>query len=277
MLQRLLVLGVFFGLGFWAKSQTLQLTSPNGGESWTGGSTKNITWTYTNIDNIKIEYSLNNGLTWNEITPSYPTSALSYSWIVPCIGSNQAKVRITSTLGFVQDESNNLFTIPQGTVSILYPNGGEGFSTGTGQYIEWLSSGITTLRLQYTADNGSSWTDIGDFPGANSYANWIPPATASSQTRIRAFNIENSIDRDSSNALFTIATSLSENVDKFKGGAQDGYNMCSNLPDTIHVTSPNGGESISPNSIVPINWTYRHVDDIKIEYSINNGEQLVNR
>ena len=271
MLQRLLVLGVFFGSGFCAKSQTLQLTSPNGGESWTGGSTKNITWTYTNIDNIKIEYSLNNGLNWIEITASYPTSALSYSWIVPCIGSNQAKVRITSTLGFVQDESNNVFTIPQGTVSLVYPNGGENFGTETGQYIEWLSSGITTLKLQYTTDNGSTWNDIGDFPGANSYANWIPPATASSQTRIRAFNIENSIDRDSSNALFTIATSLSENVDKFKGGAQDGYNMCSNLPDTIHVTSPNGGESISPNSIVLINWTYRHVDDIKIEYSINNG------
>ena len=270
-LKRLLLLGLFFGSGYWANSQTLQLTSPNGGESCVGGSTRNITWTYTNIDNIKIEYSLNNGLNWIEITASYPTSALSYSWTVPCTGSNQAKVRITSTLGFVQDESNNVFTIPQGTVSILYPNGGESYSTGTGQYIEWLSSGITTLRLQYTIDNGNSWTDIGDFPGVNSFANWIPSATVSSQTRIRAFNIENSIDRDSSNALFTITTSLSENVDKFKGGAQDGYNMCSNLTDTIHVNSPNGGESISPNSIVPINWTYRHVDDIKIEYSTNNG------
>jgi uncharacterized protein (TIGR02145 family) len=271
MLQRLLVLGLFFGSSFWAEGQTLQLTSPNGGESWTGGSTKNITWTFTNIDNIKIEYSLNNGLNWTVISESHPASALSYAWTVPCIGSQQAKVRITSVLKYVQDESNNVFTIPQGTVSILYPNGGESFGTGTGQYVEWQSSGITTLKFQYSSNNGASWTDIGDFPGANGYANWIAPATASSQMRIRAFNVENTIDGDSTDALFNVTTSPTENPDKFKGGAQDGYNMCSNLPDTIRVTTPNGGESYLPNSTVTINWTYRHVDDIKIEYSTNNG------
>ena len=254
-----------------ANAQTIQLTSPNGGESWTGGTTRAITWTYTNIDNIKIEYSLNNGLSWTVISASTPASALSYNWVVPCIGSAQAKVRITSTLQFIQDESNNVFSIPQGTVSILYPNGGESFGTGTGQYVEWQSSGITTLKFQYTTNNGSSWTDIGSFPGTNGYANWIAPATASSQMRIRAFNIENTIDRDSTDALFNVTTSPTENADKFKGGAQDGYNMCSNLPDTIRVTTPNGGESYLPNSTVAINWTYRHVDDIKIEYSTNNG------
>jgi hypothetical protein len=253
------------------QGQILQLSAPNGSEVWVGGSTQTISWTYTNVDNIKIEYSLNNGLTWNVISASTAASALNYSWVVPCIGSSQAKVRITSTLGFVQDESNNVFSIPQGTVSILYPNGGENFGTGTGQYVEWQSSGITMLKFQYTTNNGSSWTDIGSFPGTNGYANWIAPAAASSQMRIRAFNIENTIDRDSTDALFNVNTSPSENADKFKGGAQDGYNMCSNLPDTIRVTSPNGGESLSPNSTVTVNWTYRHVDDIKIEYSTNNG------
>ena len=61
MYKKLKILG-FLAMLFAAwqlQAQTIQLTAPNGGEIWTGGSTRAITWNYTNIDNIKIEYSLN--------------------------------------------------------------------------------------------------------------------------------------------------------------------------------------------------------------------------
>ncbi|MBK9412220.1 MAG: hypothetical protein IPN61_02155 [Bacteroidetes bacterium] len=156
-------------------AQSLQLTAPNGGEVWVGGSVHPISWTYSNVDNIKIEYSLDNGLNWTILSASYPTSALSIPWTVPCIGSNLAKVRITSTLQFTQDESNAIFTIPEPTVDISYPNGGESFGIGTGQYIEWSTSGVRTLKVQYTLNNGSTWTDIGNFTATNNYCNWIVP------------------------------------------------------------------------------------------------------
>jgi hypothetical protein len=260
----------FFLLGLNSRAQSLQLTSPNGGEVWAGGSTRNITWTYTNVDNIKIEYSLNNGLTWTVISASTPTSALSYAWVVPAIGSTQAKVRITNTLQFTQDESNNVFTIPQGVVDVVYPSGGESFAAGTGQYIEWTSYSIANLKFQYTANNGTSWTDIGIFPAADGYCNWVSPATVNSQTRIRAFNIENSIDRDSS-GLLSITALDTGTPDKFKGGSGDGFSLNSTLPDTIALTSPNGSENLYPASTYTISWTYNDVDNIKIEYSTNNG------
>ena len=117
------------------QAQSVLITSPNGGESWLGGSTRTITWTYTNVDNIRIEYSLDNGLTWLLLSSSYPASALGINWVVPAIGSNQCKVRITSVLFFTQDESNTTFTIPEPIVLLSYPIGGESFGTGTGQYI----------------------------------------------------------------------------------------------------------------------------------------------
>jgi hypothetical protein len=255
----------------YAKSQSLQLTSPNGGEVWLGGSVHYITWTYTNVDNIKIEYSLDNGLNWTILSSSYPTSALSYSWTVPCIGSTQVKVRITNTLQFTQDESNAVFTIPEPTVDITYPNGGESFGTGTGQYIEWATTGVTIIKVQYTMDNGGTWTDIGNFPALNNYCNWIAPASLSALARIRAYNIESVRNRDSSTSPFNIVGMLTINSDKYKGGSNDGYNMCSNLPDTIQVLSPNGGEVYNPNAIVNISWSFRHVDNINISFSINNG------
>ena len=253
------------------RAQSLQLTSPNGGEVWLGGTARTISWTFTNVDNIKIEYSLNNGLNWNIITSSYPTSALSYTWTVPCIGSTLAKVRITSTLQFTQDESNNVFTIPEPTVDITYPNGGESFGTGTGQYIEWTTTSVVSLRLQYTINNGNTWTDIGTFPAGNKYCNWVAPSGSSTQARIRGWNVESPVNRDSSQGLFTINSIPPINNDKYKGGAFDGYNMCPNLPDTIRVISPNGGEVFSPTTSTTINWSFRHIDNIKIEYSTNNG------
>ena len=196
---------------------------------------------------------------------------MSYSWTVPCIGSNLAKVRITNTLQFTQDESNTVFTIPEPTVDITYPNGGESFGTGTGQYIEWATTGVTTVKVQYTVNNGTSWTDIGNFPAVNNYCNWIAPAGLSSEARIRAFNIESTRNRDSSATLFNLVGMPTLNTDKYKGGALDGYNMCPSLPDTIRVITPNGGEVYSPTNTVALNWSFRHIDQIKIEYSTDNG------
>ncbi len=258
-------------VGYLANAQTLQLSSPNGGETWLGGSVQTITWTYSNVDNIKIEYSLNNGLNWIVISASTPASALSYAWTVPSIGSSQVKVRITNTLQFTQDESNTVFTIPEPTVDVVYPNGGESFGAGTGQYIEWLTTGVSTLKVQYTTNNGSSWTDVGSFNALDGYCNWSMPTTITSQARIRAFNIENSVNRDSSLANFSIVSTSSLTTDKYKGGNYDGYSMVSSLSDTIKVATPNGGESLYPANTTTISWTYRNVDQVKLEYSTDNG------
>jgi hypothetical protein len=269
-LHKILFFVLLLGCQF-SNAQNLQVTSPNGGESWLGGSSHAITWTYINVDNIKVEYSLDNGLNWIILTSSYPASALSYNWTVPCIGSSQVKVRITNILQFTQDESNANFTIPEPTVDITYPDGGESYGNGTGQYITWNTTGVTTLALQYTTNNGSTWTNIGNFPAVNGYCNWITPANATNQVRVRGYNIESAIDRDSSTALFSVTTLPTINTDKYKGGSYDGYKMCSSLSDTIKVLTPNGGEVLNPTSNVNITWSFRNIDNVKIEFTTDNG------
>jgi len=262
---------VFLLWPIWGHTQSLNLTAPNGGEVWLGGTTHTISWTYTNVDNIKIEYSLNNGLNWTLIIASYPTSALSYTWTVPCIGSNQVKVRITNTLQFTQDESNGVFTIPEPTVDITYPAGGEEFQTGTGQYLTWQTTGVVTLALQYSANGGATWTSIGNVPASNGYANWIAPSSATANLRVRAYNIESFANRDSTLAPLAIVTSPPINNAKYFGGLYDGYDMSSSLPDSIRVVAPNGGEVYNPTSTTQIQWNFCDVNRVKIEYSIDNG------
>ena len=75
-LNNIFLLVLLLGIQF-TKAQTLQVSSPNGGEVWIGGSSHTITWTYANVDNIKIEYSLNNGLNWTILTFPFELMCLS--------------------------------------------------------------------------------------------------------------------------------------------------------------------------------------------------------
>ena len=74
----------------------LILTSPNAGEHWLVGYTRNLTWMSHIPGNVKLEYSTNNGASWNTITEATPASSESYSWLVPNTPSTTCRIRITS-------------------------------------------------------------------------------------------------------------------------------------------------------------------------------------
>jgi Tol biopolymer transport system component/formylglycine-generating enzyme required for sulfatase activity len=71
------------------------LKSPIGGEEWQSGTTKTINWMNHSPQSITLEYSSDNGLTWNTIeTITNTTVAKSYEWILPDISSTECKIRI---------------------------------------------------------------------------------------------------------------------------------------------------------------------------------------
>ncbi len=75
-------------------SKPLNLYSPCCTENWKVGSAQLIKWESFGIIDVKIEYSYNNGASWNNIEQSYPSTGV-YQWKVPNIISTQAKVRIS--------------------------------------------------------------------------------------------------------------------------------------------------------------------------------------
>lgn len=90
---------------------TVTVTAPNGGESWTGGSARTLTWTSSGVTNVKLEYTLN-GSTWSVITASTAASAGSFAWTVPNTASTAARVRVTDAANAaVTDASDGAFTI----------------------------------------------------------------------------------------------------------------------------------------------------------------------
>jgi len=94
------------------ETPTLQLSAPNGGENWQIASNQNITWTSTNVTNVKLEYTTNNGTNWADIIASTPASSGTYPWTIPNTPSTNCKVRISDVSNSsAQDGSDNAFSI----------------------------------------------------------------------------------------------------------------------------------------------------------------------
>jgi len=86
--------------------------SPNGFENWMMGSTQDIIWSGANVENVKIELSLTEGMSWETIVDSIPSTGL-YTWVVnTSMHSFYCLFRISDiTDENIFDVSDDVFTI----------------------------------------------------------------------------------------------------------------------------------------------------------------------
>jgi parallel beta-helix repeat protein len=101
---------------------TVTVTSPNGGETWTGGSVYNITWSmYDDFDSdlsVWIQYSIDAGSSWEDIPGaqniSLPVGNQTFPWTVPYVNTDYAQVKVEvmdSSGATATDYSDDFFTI----------------------------------------------------------------------------------------------------------------------------------------------------------------------
>lgn len=239
-----------------SQSQAIIVTSPNGFETLQVGTTHNISWTSSGINNVKIEYSYDNGTNWALIVNGWSASIGSYSWIVPNTPSTQCKVKISDANNpSLYDISDNPFTITSGassTILVLSPNGGEIWQVGSNYNIAWTSTGVSFVNIDYSINNGSSWsTIVTNSPSAgNSNYQWTVPNTPSNQCKVRITDVANPSILDQSDNVFTILGSGST---------------------AITVISPNGNEIWQVGLPYYVIWNSNNVTNIRIDYSIDDG------
>ncbi|MFC7358299.1 S8 family serine peptidase [Jejudonia soesokkakensis] len=98
--------------------EELTLTYPNGGEKFVPGTTETIHWDAINTSsNFTLEYSVNNGGSWNTIGTVSGTTT-NTDWNVPSQITGDALVRITS--GSFQDVSDGNFSIASQPTGFQY-------------------------------------------------------------------------------------------------------------------------------------------------------------
>jgi hypothetical protein len=241
-----------------AVESPIALIYPNGNENIVAGTNEYIKWSNKNsISIIKIEYSTNNGSSWNSISENILAASGKYNWPVPTVSSNNCVIKISDTFNpTIHDVNDEKFSIISSFLILNSPDGNEVYSVGSTMNISWISASIIdNVKLELTTDNGVSWSIIiSSIPastGSFAWA-WGVPNTPSSNCKIRISDASNLQNYDESDNVFSIIT-----------------------PPSLTLLSPNGGENWSVNSIEHIQWSGNNVNNVKLEYSTNGGSEWI--
>ncbi|MBT7144330.1 MAG: hypothetical protein HN894_13460, partial [Bacteroidetes bacterium] len=236
-------------------SNSITVISPNGGEVWNVGTTHDISWTTTGaISYVEIWYSADNAINWNYID-DYSINDGLYEWTVPNNITTTALVKINEVFNSsVVDESDTTFEIAASSpFTVITPNGGEVLTGGSTYTITWSTSGYSGnyVGILYSTDGGATWGTVDDFHFNNGFKEWTVANVATTNALIKVHEVFNPANGDVSDAPFTIDA----------------------IPNSITVTSPNGGEVISGNSTYNITWTSTGlINNVEIWYSSDGGQ-----
>ncbi|MFY8127588.1 MAG: S8 family serine peptidase [Chitinophagaceae bacterium] len=112
----------------------ITVTSPFGGESFVPGETERIRWDAPTTDNdfLKIEFSSDNGSTWQNLHTFILGEAGSLrhiDWVVPNIATAQGRVRVSANNNAFSDVSDTTFVIVGVPTGIVFTEVCQGRST----------------------------------------------------------------------------------------------------------------------------------------------------
>ncbi len=158
---------------------SVSVYSPNGGESWAGLSSHNITWsgTSTTISKVKLYYSLDRGVNFPYTIATDETNDGTYSWTVPNVPSGTVKVKIegydSSGVFVASDISDADFTITYVTPPVTPPGTPETPGVPTPENPAGLVAGdlfkspLSTTVYYFGSDNKRHI-----FPNEKTYRSW---------------------------------------------------------------------------------------------------------
>jgi hypothetical protein len=193
---------------------------PTGGETLeVTGSPTIIQWTTVYVNHVKIQYSSDDGTSWNDIVRNEDASLNSYSWTIPSgINSDKCKIKISDAdaedpSSAANDVSNSFIIDSTPTLTIVSPNGGEVLVTGGVKNINWTSKNVNNIKLEYTL-NGTTWTTIvSSIAVSTASYDWDIPNTPSGNCKIRISDPTGTAS-DLSDANFSIyAPPVAVNID----------------------------------------------------------------
>ena len=143
-------------------------------------------------------------------------------------------------------------------VNVTSPKGGETLAAGAASNLTWTATdnvAVTTVDLDYSLDNGGSWSPIASGIGNSGTYSWPVPNAPSTQARVRATarDAAGNTSSGASNATFTVADQTAP---------------------TVAVISPNGGEAWDAGSLQSVTWNATDnvgVVAVDVDYSLTGA------
>jgi len=175
-----------------AERDTINVTSPIGGETWYRTVAYDVTWNYGPLvgsADVDLEYSIDSGTSWRPIDSGVGIGSSPYSWTIPAEDSDLCLVRVTQTSSGIFGESPAVFTMNSPTFTVTSPAGGEYWYSSDARTITWDSTaGITgNVDIDYSITGAyGPWTSIAtNEDNDGSFSSWNIPNISTSRARVR--------------------------------------------------------------------------------------------
>lgn len=246
-----------YAVSYYAQEKKIELSNPNGGEVLDNSSQTNIRWNNNGIDSIgKIEFSTDNGVSWQTIINSIQLSNTTYSWTLPSTTvSNQCLIKITS--------GNNIaisaapFTIG---AQVFYPSINHTICDGTIK-INWPAVvDASGYRIYLISD--SSWVNVG-------------------QTSLNTFTIDKLVNGRTYMYSISVVKNNVEGNHSYAKSFTPLPNSCTTLNDVgvYAIYKPIGGRKFTSSALTSTeklsfiikNYGTTTQNSISVSYKINNG------
>lgn len=253
-----------YGRGIWridpqATVQKLTITRPNGGETLLMNQSTTITWDtlgFSPTHTVKIELSRDSGATFPEVLAASAPDTGSFVWVPQSPASSTCRIRITSLLdSTVVDTSDADFSIVQGSLEVLAPNGGELVRFGEKLTIKWKATDFALtspdVMIELSRDGGQSFSEVlfDSVSTAAGQVDWTVTGPSTTQARIRVTAVTLPVFSDTSDSDFEIRQ-----------------------PSVISLQRPNGGDRFTTGTQVALLWNSAgFAGNVRIEISRNGG------
>ncbi|MFH2145094.1 MAG: hypothetical protein ABII75_03590 [Candidatus Omnitrophota bacterium] len=248
----------------------LTLDQPNGGENLNVGGSYNIKWTTLGtIASVKLEYSVDEGVTYPPTLTNNPIATLvvptpngqsTFPWSVPDEISAKARVKVTDEKkGTVTDDSNANFNIRD----VLAITGasftqGETLLVGTTRAVGWTKVGsLGNVKLEYSV-NGAAYQYCKD--AANQDAANLDAVNDNPFT----WKIPDAID---DNIVVRVSSADGVNAPALPGESVD-----FKIKGILNISKPEQNEILGVDDLYAITFDDTgSIDEVKIEYSVDGA------
>lgn len=226
-------------------TKALVLTEPNNGTKLFGA-VDTIRWAKRGVDRIRIEwnryYPLSN---WELIASQVDATTGKLQWIIPRVGTNNARIKITDESDTTRfDISNASFSIRSAQIQIANFATKDTVYTGIPFTLRWSSFGVTgnlTLDINTSYPTGDWIRYDGNVPNCDSLRITLPHTIYGETTRLR----------------------LRSNVDTNVTAIHLG-NLRIVRP-WIQITNPNGGENWPLFQSCQVRWLGDHIAPVRVQ------------
>ncbi len=228
---------------------SVKVLVPNGGERLIPGHKLTVSFSTVTTDNVNIDYSLDGGATWTEMAHRLPAYVGSYEWTVPQGPTGQGLVRVTNVeRPRFSDVFDDYFLILSPELTVLSPNGGV-YDLNEPVRVNWSGEDLTTLKLEYSSNNGLTWSTVATGLDATSGTyTFTPPAIPTDAGRVRLTDETVMTNTDMNDLPFHIAQEPS-----------------------LLLFQPSGGETYVMGSEATVSWESYRIDAVNVEYSTDAG------